>query len=91
MIFSEEKPANSLFSIFNARTGEVEEVPLIVRTESNWKSRLTPEQFVVARKKGTEYAFLGKYHAWKEKRIYVCVSCGTDLFDSVTKFDSGNG
>ncbi|MDD1695227.1 MAG: peptide-methionine (R)-S-oxide reductase MsrB [Methanoregula sp.] len=77
--------------ILNARTGRSEKVLPIIKTDNEWRAILTPEQFEVARKKGTEYAFTGKYHACKEPGIYVCPCCGTDLFDSVTKFDSGTG
>jgi peptide-methionine (R)-S-oxide reductase len=87
----QEKPAVSRISIFNARTKTVEDVEPVIRSDAEWKAQLTPEQFEVARKKGTEYAFTGKYHASKEHGMYVCVCCGTDLFDSGTKFDSGTG
>jgi peptide-methionine (R)-S-oxide reductase len=86
-----KKPKNALLQIFSVRTNTVEEVAPVTRTDAEWKAQLTPEQFAVARKKGTEYAFSGKYHATKEPGIYRCVCCGTDLFDSVTKFDSGTG
>jgi peptide-methionine (R)-S-oxide reductase len=55
------------------------------------KSRLTPEQYHVTREKGTERAFTGKYWNNKSKGVYKCVCCGTPLFDSDTKFDSGTG
>jgi peptide-methionine (R)-S-oxide reductase len=87
----QEKPKGSLISIFNARTNMVEDVALVIRTDEEWKALLTQEQFDVARKKGTENAFSGKYHATKDPGIYRCVCCGTDLFDAVTKFDSGTG
>jgi peptide-methionine (R)-S-oxide reductase len=77
--------------IFNARTGRTEKVSPVIRTDEEWRSILTPEQYDVARKKGTEYAFTGKYHACREAGIYVCACCGTDLFDSAAKFDSGTG
>ncbi|MDD1684247.1 MAG: peptide-methionine (R)-S-oxide reductase MsrB [Methanoregula sp.] len=86
-----EKPWGSRIRIFNARTNTIEEVTPIAKTDEEWKALLTPEQFDVARKKGTEYAFSGKYHATKEPGIYRCICCGTDLFDSVNKFDSGTG
>lgn len=59
--------------------------------DEQWKARLTPEQFEVCRMKGTERAFTGMYHDCKEPGVYQCVCCGTDLFSSETKFDSGTG
>lgn len=63
----------------------------IKKTEAEWKQQLTPEQFHVTRKKGTERAFTGEYHDNKQKGIYKCVCCGNDLFTSETKYDSGTG
>ena len=78
-------------TIFNARTGKLEEVDKVVKTDDEWKKLLTAEQFKVTRKKGTEPAFSGIYHATKDKGIYQCICCGTDLFSSETKFESGTG
>ncbi len=77
--------------IFNARTGVVEDLPVIIRTDDEWRELLSPDQYEIARRKGTEYAFTGKYHACKEPGIYACACCGTDLFDANAKFDSGTG
>jgi peptide-methionine (R)-S-oxide reductase len=63
----------------------------VVKTEGEWKELLTPEQFQVTRKKGTERAFTGEYHKTKDAGVYQCVCCGNDLFKSQTKFDSGTG
>ncbi len=63
----------------------------IVKPEKEWKSQLTPEEYKVTRKKGTERAFTGKYHDCKEKGIYHCICCGSPLFSSETKYDSGTG
>ncbi|MCB0195989.1 MAG: peptide-methionine (R)-S-oxide reductase MsrB [Anaerolineae bacterium] len=63
----------------------------IVKTDAEWREQLTPEQFKVTRQKGTERAFTGQYYNSKEKGVYQCVCCGTDLFSSDTKFDSGTG
>jgi peptide-methionine (R)-S-oxide reductase len=60
-------------------------------TDEEWRSSLTPEQYRVTRKKGTERAFTGEYNDNKEEGIYRCVACGTPLFSSETKFDSGTG
>ena len=63
----------------------------VMKTEEEWKKELTPEQFDVCRRKGTERAFSGKYWDSKEKGTYRCACCGNELFSSETKFDSGTG
>ena len=63
----------------------------LIRSDEQWKTRLTPEQFYVCRQKGTERPFSGEYHDCKEDGIYQCVCCGNELFGSETKFDSGTG
>jgi peptide-methionine (R)-S-oxide reductase len=63
----------------------------VQKTEAEWKQQLDPEQFRVARKKGTERAFTGAYHDHKEAGVYKCVCCGNDLFDANTKYNSGTG
>jgi len=63
----------------------------VVKSDSEWRKLLTPLQFKVTRKKGTERAFTGKYHDHKAEGTYTCVGCGEDLFSSNTKFDSGTG
>jgi peptide-methionine (R)-S-oxide reductase len=66
-------------------------VEKIVKTDEQWRERLTPEQYRVTRRKGTERAYTGKYAEWHEKGLYRCVCCGTALFSSDTKFESGTG
>jgi peptide-methionine (R)-S-oxide reductase len=61
------------------------------KTDEEWRKQLTPEQYHVMRQKGTEPAFTGKYVNNHEEGIYRCGSCGAELFDSATKFDSGSG
>jgi peptide-methionine (R)-S-oxide reductase len=69
----------------------VKEVEKVIKTEAEWRQQLTPEQYEVTRRKGTERAFTGKFHAHHADGIYRCVCCATALFDSKTKFDSGTG
>ena len=61
------------------------------KPDEQWRRELTPEQYEVARKAGTERAFTGKYWDTKTPGTYHCVCCGEPLFDSSTKYDSGSG
>jgi peptide-methionine (R)-S-oxide reductase len=63
----------------------------VVKTDEEWKAMLTPEQYEVARRKGTERAFTGKYWDFHDQGLYLCVCCGSELFTSDTKYDSGCG
>ncbi|TLX95741.1 MAG: peptide-methionine (R)-S-oxide reductase MsrB [Thaumarchaeota archaeon] len=63
----------------------------ISKSEEEWKKQLTPEQYLVTRKKDTEMPFTGEYVDSKEKGTYKCVCCGNVLFKSDDKFDSGTG
>ena len=63
----------------------------ITKSDKEWAAMLTPMQYKVARKHGTEPAFSGEYHDSKEPGIYNCICCGNPLFSSETKFDSGTG
>ncbi|MBN1873684.1 MAG: peptide-methionine (R)-S-oxide reductase MsrB [Anaerolineae bacterium] len=61
------------------------------KSDAEWRTMLTPEQYTVIRKKGTERAFTGKYYDFNEDGIYKCAACGQPLFDSETKYHSGSG
>src|ERR1700726_3876598 len=61
------------------------------KSEEDWKKQLSPEQYQVTRKAGTEPAFTGKYWKTKDPGTYNCVCCGEPLFSSTNKFDSGTG
>jgi peptide-methionine (R)-S-oxide reductase len=63
----------------------------VQKTDEEWLAELTPEQFNVTRRAGTEAPFTGEYYATKDPGVYVCVACGMELFDSDTKYDSGTG
>jgi len=63
----------------------------IDKSDSDWREQLTPEEYHITRKKGTEPPFTGKYNNFKEDGIFVCVCCGNELFSSEAKYDSGSG
>ena len=68
-----------------------ESIEHITRTDEEWRKQLTPEQYKVARKKGTEPAFTGEYWNNHQAGVYRCVCCGLPLFSSDQKFESGTG
>lgn len=61
------------------------------KSEEEWKQELTAEEYRILREKGTERAFTGKYWNHKEEGKYTCAACGTPLFSSATKYESGSG
>lgn len=63
----------------------------IHKTDSQWRAQLTPEQYEITRKKGTERAFNGKYNDFKGQGIFTCICCGEPLFDAHVKYNSGSG
>jgi peptide-methionine (R)-S-oxide reductase len=77
--------------IFDACQNKVIYVDRMVKTDAEWKKLLTPEQYQITTKKGTEHPFTCAFEEVKESGIFRCVRCGTDLFRSSTKFESGTG
>jgi peptide-methionine (R)-S-oxide reductase len=72
-------------------TQPVENVGQVEKSDEEWQAELTPEQYAVLRKQGTEQAFTGKYWDCHDDGIYRCAGCGAELFDAGTKYDSGSG
>ena len=66
-------------------------VKKVVKSEEEWRTELTSEQFEISRNKGTERAFSGEYNNCKDAGTYRCIGCGQELFSSQSKYDSGSG
>src|SRR5262245_7897343 len=81
----------STVKIYSAERGGYVVKNKVVKSNEEWRRELTPEQYRVTREQGTERAFTGAYWNTKDKGVYRCVACGTDLFRSDEKFDSGTG
>jgi len=89
-------PAIALIGL-RLRPGAIQErkgIPMngrVEKSDAEWRAILTPDQYRVARQKGTERAFTGAYWNSKDDGVFCCVCCGQPLFDAKTKFDSGTG
>ncbi len=77
--------------IYYFREDKVEEVEKVIKTDAEWKKLLTQEQYDITTRKGTEAPFTCTLDEHKEPGLYKCVRCGTDLFATATKFESGTG
>jgi len=77
--------------LYNATTGMIDHLPPVIKSDEEWRAILPLASFEVTRMRGTEYAFTGTCHATKTPGLYRCICCGTDLFISENKFDSGSG
>ena len=78
-------------TIYNVEKKDFETLPKVTKSESAWRETLSAEQFHVTRQHGTERAFNGALWNNKQRGIYRCIACGTDLFLSDTKYDSRTG
>ncbi len=83
--------AQDTVDIVDPILGKVVRMEAVHKSDEEWRAQLTPEQYHVTREKGTERAFSGAYHDHHEPGMYRCVCCGTALYPSDSKFDSGTG
>ena len=86
-----KESSSEKIQLFDSRLGKVVVVNKVIKTDQEWKKALTPEQYEVTTKKGTEAPFTCTFEKIKEEGLYECVRCGTDLFKAGTKFESGTG
>lgn len=82
---------SSLFILAQPNTGNNQMTEKEIKSEKEWQTCLTPEEYSILRKKGTERPFTGKYYTYDENGTYRCAACGNELFSSKTKYNSGSG
>lgn len=80
-----------LIPLYHADTGMVKQEHVVTKTDDEWSGILKQDTYEITRKKGTEPAFSGAFYATRMVGLYRCACCGTDLFSSVDKYDSGTG
>ncbi len=85
------RAGGSTVTVYDVEKGKTVTRERVVKNDEEWKKELTPVQYNILRKKGTERAFTGEYDKFDEKGIYSCAACGNDLFSSADKFNSGTG
>jgi peptide-methionine (R)-S-oxide reductase len=92
---SETRPGDNIYNSDSTKTTKIKKgdnmVLNVKKTDEDWEKELTPEEYNVLRKKGTERPFTGEYDKFFEEGIYVCAACGNKLFSSDHKYDSGCG
>ena len=86
-----EKNAGEKIKLFNVKENQYEIVTKVEIPDKEWAKKLSKESFCILRQKDTEHPFTGEYVHNKKTGIYQCAACGTDLFTSDTKFESGTG
>jgi len=89
--FGEDKMDGGKIKLFSVKSGEYYEAERVNLSDDEWRERLSPEAFHITREAGTDRPFTGDLWDNKEDGVYKCVACGTDLFDSKTKYKSGTG
>jgi len=87
----QEQRSTSTVKIYSTATKKVTVMDKVIKTDEEWQKELSADEFRIARKKGTERAFTGAYWDNHEKGLYLCRCCGTELFPSESKYESGTG